>query len=138
MMAAPLILGNDVRLLVGSDGAPIENHPILKTVTNKNLIAIDQDKLGKQAKRLKKIRGIDIIGRPLENGDIAVCFYNPSSHVKGMSVDLNDILGDEYLDFPQEQSYQLHELWSDEHFNARTVSASLQKHECRVYRISRQ
>lgn len=138
MMAAPLILGNDVRLLVGSDGAPIENHPILKTVTNKNLIAIDQDELGKQAKRLKKIRGIDIIGRPLANGDIAVCFYNPTSHVKGMSVDLNDILGDEYLEFPQGQSYQLHELWSDEHFNARTVSASLQKHECRVYRISRQ
>ena len=135
MMAAPLILGNDVRLLVGSDGAPIENHPVLKTVTNKNLIAIDQDPLGKPAKRIKKVRGVDIIGRPLANGDIALCFYNPSAHVKGFSL---EILNDEYLDFTEEQTYQLHELWSDEHFSARTVSASLQKHECRVYRISRQ
>lgn len=138
MMAAPLILGNDVRLLVGSDGAPIENHPVLKTVTNKNLIAIDQDPLGKPAKRIKKVRGVDIIGRPLATGDIALCFYNPSAHVKGFSLDLNEILNDEYLDFTEEQTYQLHELWSDEHFSARTVSASLQKHECRVYRISRQ
>ena len=138
LMAAPLILGNDVRLLVGSDGAPIENHPVLKTVTNKNLIAIDQDPLGKPAKRIKKVRGVDIIGRPLANGDIALCFYNPSAHVKGFSLDLNEILNDEYLDFTEEQTYQLHELWSDEHFSARTVSASLQKHECRVYRISRQ
>lgn len=138
MMAAPLILGNDVRLLVGSDGAPIEHHPVLKTVTNKNLIAIDQDPLGKPAKRIKKVRGVDIIGRPLANGDIALCFYNPSAHVKGFSLDLNEILNDEYLDFTEEQTYQLHELWSDEHFSARTVSASLQKHECRVYRISRQ
>lgn len=137
MMAAPLILGNDIRLLVGTDGAPIADHPVLKTVTNKNLIAIDQDELGKPAKRIKKIRGIDIIGRPLSNGDIAICLYNPSSRVKGFSVDLNEILGDEYLDFAEEQSYQLHELWSDERFNARTISASLQKHECRVYRISR-
>lgn len=138
MMAAPLILGNDVRLLVGSDGAPIENHPVLKTVTNKNLIAIDQDPLGKPAKRIKKVRGVDIIGRPLATGDIALCFYNPSAHVKGFSLDLNEILNDEYLDFTEGQTYQLHELWSDEHFSARTVSASLQKHECRVYRISRQ
>ncbi len=138
MMAAPLILGNDVRLLVGSDGAPIENHPVLKTVTNRNLIAIDQDELGKPAKRLKKMHGIDIIGRPLANGDIAVCLYNPGSRVKGISLDLSEILTDEYLEFPQAQTYQLHELWSDERFNARTVSASLQKHECRVYRISRQ
>lgn len=138
MMASPLILGNDVRLLVGSDGAPLENHPVLKIVTNRNLIAIDQDELGKPAKRLKKIRGIDIIGRPLANGDVAVCLYNPSSRVKGISLDLNDILGDEYLDFPQAQTYQMHELWSDERFNAKTVSASLQKHECRVYRISKQ
>ncbi len=138
MMAAPLILGNDVRLFTDSDGKPIENHPVLKTVTNKNLIAIDQDPLGKPAKRIKKVRGVDIIGRPLSNGDAAICFYNPGSMVKGFSLELGEILKDEYLDFPEGQTYQLHELWSDEHFSSRTVTASLQKHECRVYRISRQ
>lgn len=138
MMAAPLILGNDLRLLVGSDGAPIENSPVLKTVTNKNLIAIDQDPLGKPAKRIKKLHGIDMTARPLANGDIALCLYNPGTRVKGISFEIGDILNDEYLDFAPSASYHLHELWSDEHFNAKTVSVSLQKHDCRVYRISKQ
>lgn len=138
MMAAPLILGNDLRLLVGTDGKPIESNPVLKTVTNRRLIAIDQDPLGKPAKRIKKLQGIDIIARPLANGDAALCLYNPGTRVKGVSFDISDILGDEYLDFAPAASYRLHELWSDEHFNAKTISASLQKHDCRVYRISRQ
>lgn len=137
MMAAPLILGNDVRTFVSADGTPAENNSVLKTVTNKELIAIDQDALGKPAKRIKKVRGVDIIARPLEGGDIAVCFYNPSSGVKGFSLDLGEITADEYLEMPQQPSYQLHELWSGERFSAKTVSASLQKHESRIYRISR-
>lgn len=54
MMAAPLVLGNDLRLLLGTDGEPNPENPILKTVTNKSLILIDQDPLGKAAKSLKR------------------------------------------------------------------------------------
>lgn len=137
MMAAPLVLGNDIRLLIGSDGEPNADSPVLKIVTNRNLIAIDQDTLGKPAKRIKKISGIDILARPLSNGDIALCLYNPSSRVKGISLNIGDIITDEYLEFaPAADSYRVHELWSDERFNTKTISASLQKHGCRVYRIS--
>lgn len=137
MLAAPLILGNDLRLMLSSDGEANPDNPVLKTVTNKSLILIDQDPLGKPAKRIKKIHGIDIIARPLANGDIALCFYNAGSHVKGLSFDINELSTDDYLNFnAPAASYQVHELWSDERFAAKTISVSLQKHACKVFRIS--
>lgn len=137
MLAAPLILGNDLRLMLSSDGEANPDNPVLKTVTNKSLILIDQDPLGKPAKRIKKMHGIDIIARPLANGDIALCFYNAGSHVKGLSFDINELSTDDYLNFnAPAASYQVHELWSDERFAAKTISVSLQKHACKVFRIS--
>ena len=41
MMAAPLILGNDIRKFV-ENGKPVESE-VLDIVKNKELIAIDQD-----------------------------------------------------------------------------------------------
>lgn len=138
MLAAPLVLGNDLRLLLGSDGEANPDNPVLKIVTNKSLILIDQDTLGKPAKCIKKAHGIDIIARPLANGDIALCFYNSTSRVKGISFDINELVNDDYLNFSAAGSnYQVHELWSDERFSGKTLSASLQKHGCKVYRISK-
>lgn len=137
MLAAPLILGNDLRLLLSSDGEANPDNPVFKTITNKSLILIDQDPLGKPAKRIRKAHGIDIIARPLSNGDIALCFYNAGPRVKGISFDISELANDDYLNFnAQGASYQVHELWSDERFSAKTISASLQKHACKVYRIS--
>lgn len=138
MMAAPLVLGNDIRNFVNEDGTPIENHPVLKIVTNKDLIAIDQDPLGRQAKRIKKVSGIDILARPLANGDTALCFFNTSSSTKGLSFDLNELAEDEYLGLgAPHSSYNVHELWSDERFSASILSASMPKHGVKVYRISK-
>ncbi len=132
------MLGNDIRQFVNEDGTAIENHPVLNIVTNKELIAIDQDTLGKAAKRIKKFQGIDIIARPLANGDTALCFFNTSSKSKGLSFNINDLSADEYLDFGATQSsYSVHELWSDEKFSANIISASMPGHGVKVYRISK-
>ena len=139
MMAAPLILGNDIRKFIGSDGKPNTDNKTLKVVTNKSLILIDQDPLGKAAKLIKSEKGIDIIGRPLANGDIAVCFYNKTKQDKGFSYNIGEIAADEYLNFNSHQtSYAVHELWNDERFTTKTISATLPKHGCKVFRISRQ
>lgn len=136
MMAAPLVLGNDIRRFVGEDGKPVENDPILKIVTNKELIAVDQDALGKPAKKIKKARGIEIIARPLANGDIALCFLNRSSRTAGISFDIEDLTADEYLNFASTHSiYGVHDLWTDEQFTAKTLSATVPKHGTKVYRI---
>ena len=135
MMAAPLMLGNDIRKFVDGKNMAVEGNSALKIVTNKHLIAIDQDTLGKSAKIIKKFPGIDVLARPLANGDIALCFLNKSRSAKNVKFDLNTLADDSYLQFRKSGSYEIHNLWSDERGNASAINASLPKHSVKVYRI---
>lgn len=67
MMAAPLILGNDLRNMSADTKA---------LLLNKELIAIDQDKLGIQGLRYKKTNDLEFWLKPLYNGDWAFCILN--------------------------------------------------------------
>jgi alpha-galactosidase len=67
MLAAPLIAGNDVRNMSAS------THEIL---TNREVIAIDQDKAGHQAKRVWRSGEQEIWARELAGGDTAVAVFN--------------------------------------------------------------
>jgi len=67
MLAAPLIAGNDVRNMSPSI------HDIL---TNREVIAIDQDKAGHQGKRIWQSGQLEIWTRELDGGDTAVAVFN--------------------------------------------------------------
>jgi len=67
MLAAPLILGNDVRNM---------SKETLNILTNKEVIALDQDKLGIQALKFATKDSLDFWFKPLENGDWAFCILN--------------------------------------------------------------
>jgi alpha-galactosidase len=67
MLAAPLMAGNDLRNI-----SP-EIHDIL---TNQEVIAIDQDRLGKQGYKIRDLGEIELFYKPLENNDIAICIFN--------------------------------------------------------------
>ena len=69
MMASPLILGNDVR------NVSAETKAIL---TNRDLIAINQDRLGVQGLRFLSRDGLDYWFKPLANGDWAMTIFNPT------------------------------------------------------------
>ena len=87
MMAAPLVLGNDLRKIT---------KPVLDIVTNRDLIAIDQDPLGKQAKRIR--RGlVDVLARPLADGGIAVCFFNKTKLAQKRRLDVRKLYRDDYV-----------------------------------------
>lgn len=135
MMASPLMLGNDIRKFVDGNNNAVEGNATLKIVTNKALIAIDQDTLGKPAKRIKKSISVDILARPLANGDVALCIFNKSASSKNVHFDLNDLLNDEYINMQKSEQYELHDLWNDERNTANAVSVSLPKHSVIVYRI---
>lgn len=135
MMAAPLMLGNDIRKFVDGKNEPVEGNSTLKIVTNKHLISIDQDSLGKSAKLIKKSPLLDIIARPLSNGDVALCILNKGLSDKNISFDLDRLADDEYLGIEKASDYELHELWSDERTNGKTISVTLPKHSVKVYRI---
>jgi alpha-galactosidase len=67
MLAAPLIAGNDVRNMSSS------THDIL---TNREVIAIDQDKAGHQARRVWQSGQQEIWSRELADGEIAIAVFN--------------------------------------------------------------
>ena len=87
MMSAPLVLGNDIRKIT---------KPVLDIVTNRDLIAIDQDALAKQAKRVK--RGmVDVLAKPLADGGVAVCFFNRTAIRQKSSLDIGKLQRDDYV-----------------------------------------
>lgn len=104
MLNAPLILGNDLRSI---------SQNVLDIVTNKNMIAINQDPLGKQAKLVKKGR-LDVLAKPLSDGRTAICIFNSGRGKKTATVDIAKLVDDKYVQMPKKNAYTLVEQWSGE------------------------
>lgn len=67
MLAAPLMAGNDLTKM------DKDTHEIL---TNKEVIAVDQNPMGEQGRRFMDMGEKEIWAKPLSNGELAVCFLN--------------------------------------------------------------
>ncbi len=78
MLAAPLMAGNDIRNM------DKETREIL---TNKEVIAVDQDSMGEQARRFIDMGDQEIWAKPLANGELAVCFLNRTDNVWNLNYD---------------------------------------------------
>lgn len=124
MMNAPLILGNDLRNM---------NEQVKSIVTNRNMIAINQDALAKQAKRVRK-GVVDVLAKPLADGSVAVCFFNKTSHGTRVKFDLNTLVDDKYVAMTKQNEYRAKEQWSGENLTTDGVLAiSLEKCQSKVY-----
>lgn len=136
MMAAPLILGNDIREFIKPDGTVDGNNKILNILTNKDIIAIDQDKKGVQCKRFKTNAFTDILLKPLENNEVAVCFFNKTKDEKEMSVYFADIVNQSYVDMPQSKCYEYTDLWTKESSNSSlSLHSKVPAHGVAVFRV---
>lgn len=82
ILAAPLLAGNDLR-----DMSP-SIHDIL---TNKEVIAVNQDKEGKQGKRITKSGELEVWSRPLSGGAQAVALFNRGAKAEKASVKWADL-----------------------------------------------
>jgi alpha-galactosidase len=67
VLAAPMMLGNDVRIMT---------RETLATLINEEIIAVDQDPLGRQGKRVVQNGKTEVWARPLADGSTAVAFFN--------------------------------------------------------------
>lgn len=81
MMAAPLILGNDITNM---------SQETLDIITNKDVIAIDQDRLCVQGLRYKTEGELEYWFKPLVDGSWAVCLFNRGIEPVTVSVDWED------------------------------------------------
>lgn len=137
MMAAPLILGNDVRSFIKEDGTVDKDNKVLQILTNKDVIAIDQDKLGIQCKRIKTNLFQDILVKPLENNEVAVCFFNKGKSNAFMTCNMADIHNLVDVTLPNASSYKCVELWDKtEEIIADKLSTTVVPHGVKVFRIS--
>jgi len=95
LLAAPLLAGNDLR-----DVKP----EILEILTNKEVIAIDQDKLGKQATRVSKNGDVEVWSRPLADGGTAVGLFNRGGDMAKVPAKWSDV--------GVKGSHKIRDLWA--------------------------
>ena len=82
ILAAPLIIGCDMTKMT-----PLT----LSILGNDEVIAVDQDALGKQGWRVKQEAGKEVWIKPLEDGSIAVAFFNRGESPAEISVTWSDL-----------------------------------------------
>jgi len=97
MFSAPLMIGCDVRNM-SSDTK--------KILLNKNVVAIDQDPLGKQAFRVLRNDGLEIWKKFLSEDRLAIAIFNRNSKTATMSFDLTDLEIADSLHFNQREISQ--------------------------------
>ena len=136
MMAAPLILGNDIRTFIKEDGTVDKDNKVLQILTNKDVIKVNQDKLGIQCKRIKS--GLkDILVKPLENNEVAVCFFNKTNSNTLMTCDMADIHNVVEVTLPNADSYTCKELWyKTEEIVTDKISTTVAPHGVKIFKIS--
>jgi alpha-galactosidase len=97
MFAAPLLAGNDISNM-SADTKEI--------LMNKEVIAIDQDPLGQQGRRVKKTGDLEIWSKQLQDGGRAVALLNRGPAATKMSVAWTDI------GYPDGLSASVRDLWT--------------------------
>jgi alpha-galactosidase len=107
VLAAPLIAGNDVRAM------PRETADIL---LNREVIAVDQDRLGVQGRRVRREGDFDVWSKQLADGGRAVALLNRGATAHEMTVRWNDI------GYPNELPASVRDLWERRDLGKRTGS----------------
>ncbi|HEU5354884.1 MAG TPA: glycoside hydrolase family 27 protein [Actinocrinis sp.] len=120
-MAAPLLAGDN---LVNASSTT------LSILGNKAIIAVDQDSLGRQGRMIHSSGGLDVLAKPLANGDVAVVLFNETSTTATISTTASAI------GKSGASSYTLTDLWSGAvRTISNSISASVPGHGVVMYRV---
>ncbi|MFC0109428.1 NPCBM/NEW2 domain-containing protein [Kibdelosporangium aridum] len=123
IMAAPLLIGSDLRKVSQEN---------FTTLLNKDVIDVDQDRLGIQGKQISVSGNNYVIAKPLSNGDYAVALFNNNSSTQTISTTASAI------GIGQSSSYNLKDLWSKStRSTTGAISASVPAHATVMYRVSK-
>ena len=115
ILAAPLIAGNDLRNMTP------EIHDIL---TNKEVIAVDQDPLGREGRRVAKDGDLEIWAKQMKDGSRAVILLNRGSSQHEITVNWEEI------GYPDHLSASVRDLWAHKDLGTMTgkFSAPVESH----------
>ena len=133
MMAAPLILGNDIRSMSAATTS---------IVMNKDMIAIDQDPLGVQGLRYRTESGLEYWIKPLESGDWAFCILNRTLTPRTVTLNFADFHMFDNLSRLTFQTathnYKVYNIWAgkEEAPSNKTRKVTIPAHDVVVYRLT--
>lgn len=118
MVAAPLMAGNDLR------GMKPE---IIEILTNKALIAVDQDPLGKQGRRIRQQGELEVWMKELSGHRLAVALFNRSKDSANISVTWKEL--------GIKGSRKVRDLWSNTELGTQQkafTGENILSHEARI------
>ncbi len=119
IMAAPLIATNDLRSM---------NAATRRILLNREVIAVNQDALGKQGERRIRNDTWNVFVKPLANGDWAVAILNRSG--QRQRIDLA------WTQIGLEGTFEIRDLWQQEGLGRDTRwRGAVESHETRLFRL---
>jgi alpha-galactosidase len=132
MLAAPLIAGNDVRNMTKET---------IEILTNKEVIAVDQDKLGIQGFKHSSKDSLEIWYKPLVDDCWAVCFLNRSKEKKKInykwkSQSVNDDFSKRGINF-KENTFYIRDLWTKKDLGStnKTLKVEVPSHDVLLVKL---
>lgn len=133
MMSAPLMAGNDIR----------DMDSLSKNILcNKEAVAINQDPLGRSAFRFIQFNGIDILVKPLSNGDVAFLFINRNNFKIDLNYNWNmDSVFDRAFEngalYMKRNPRKIKEIWTGKDIGTTDtpLNRSLEPHESLFFRL---
>jgi alpha-galactosidase len=109
LLAAPLISGNDVRSM---------SPEIKEILTNGEVIAVNQDRLGREGHRVAKSGDLEVWSKVLSDGSRAVILFNRGTADSDVSV------GWEEIGYPKTIPAKVRDLWAHKDVGSFTGSYS--------------
>lgn len=134
LMASPLFAGNDLRIM---------KPETLNILTNKEIIAINQDKLGIQGFKYQSENGVEIWVKPLSDDNWAIVFLNRSDKTQKINFDWKKhIIEDKDFKFTLDlnnQIYNLRDLWEHKDLGKtnKVFSKELASHDVVAIKLSK-
>jgi len=96
ILAAPLMLGNDIRTM---------SDEVFEIITNPEVIAVNQDPLGRQGRKVRDDGDVEVWSRELHDGGRAVVLFNRSESEVEIGFHWYEV------GLPQHLKYSVRDLW---------------------------
>jgi alpha-galactosidase len=123
LLAAPLIAGNDVRSM---------SPEIKEILTNSEVIAVNQDQLGRQGQRVKKEGDLEVWSKMLADGSRAVILFDRGANEAEVTVAWEEI------GYPAHVAAKVRDLWAHKDLGSSTgtFSAKVASHSVVMVRVA--
>ncbi|MFJ9895433.1 NPCBM/NEW2 domain-containing protein [Streptomyces sp. NPDC091280] len=122
IMAAPLLIGSDLRKATDAT---------FDILDNKEVIAVDQDPLGRQGTVVSSEGGRWVVAKEMEDGSRTVALFNESGSAQRIATTATAV------GLPAARAYALRDLWRHRSYNtAGTISATVPAHGTVLVRVA--